>query len=319
MLDIVRELFVSAHTSLFENLVQPVLFQLGLAEYLEIAYSGTEWFLLGVIELAVLFMLLRPLEALWPAEIWQDRRAVRVDVLYSVLNRLGVVPLFVFTLLAIPLASLDGWLRMHDWIPRQLEDWLPGLNGHPVASFLLYLLIIDFAEYWRHRLQHALPAWWALHAVHHSQRQLSFWSDNRNHLLDELIAGVWLATIGLLVGMPPGQFVLAVIALRAVESLAHANTRLHLGRIGEKLLVGPRFHRVHHGIDFAQVGRSHGVNFAVILPLWDVIFRTADFRSALQPTGIDDQLQGREYGEGFLRQQVLGLKRMAASLTGRAA
>ncbi len=318
MIDFLQELFVSAHTGLFESVVQPLMFHLGFAAYLEMAYSGTEWFLYGLIDLMLLYAVLRPLEGWLPAEAWRDRRAVRVDVLYTLLNWLGVVPLLVFTLLAVPLAGIDGWLRMHDMIPRQLEDWLPGLNGHPVVSFCIYLVIIDFAEYWRHRLQHAVPAWWALHAVHHSQRQLSFWSDNRNHLLDELIAGVWLAMVGLLVGMPPGQFVMAVIALRSLESLAHANTRLSFGRPGEKLLVGPRFHRVHHGIDLAQVGAKRGVNFAVLLPLWDVLFGTADFKSPLQATGIEDQLQGRDYGEGFVRQQVLGVKRMVASLVGRA-
>lgn len=319
MFDTLRALFVSAHTGLFEWVVQPAMFNLGFAEYLEMAYSGTEWFLYGVIEIVVLYALLRPLEGWLPAERWADRHGVGTDVLYTLLNRLGVVPFLVFTLLAVPLAEIDGWLRMHDLIPRQLEDWLPVLNGYPVVSFCLYLVIIDFAEYWRHRLQHALPAWWALHAVHHSQQRLSFWSDNRNHLLDELIAGVWLALIGLLVGMPPGQFVMAVISLRAVESVAHANTRLGLGAVGEKLLVGPRFHRVHHGIDLAQVGRAHGVNFAVLLPLWDILFGTADFKSAVQPTGIDDQLRGRDYGAGLVRQQVLGVKRMVASFVGRAA
>jgi len=80
--------------------------------------------------------------------------------------------------------------------------------------------------------------------------------------------------------------------------------------------VGPKFHRVHHGIDLAQAGGSRGVNFAVLLPMWDVIFGTADFRSPVQATGIDDQLRGRDYGEGFLRQQVLGLRRMTGCLTG---
>lgn len=310
MWDTLGSLFSTAQTGLFEHVVQPVMFELGLTEFLEMAYTGTEWFLYGLIELGVLYALLRPLEATLPAEHWEHRTSVGTDVLYTLLNRLGVVPLLVFTLLAVPLATFEGWFRLHGWIPPQLEDWLPSLAMHPALSFCLYLIIIDFAEYWRHRLQHSVPAWWALHAVHHSQQQLTFWSDNRNHLLDEIIAGVWLASIGLLVGMPPGQFVMAVIALRAVESLSHANTRLRLGRLGERLIVGPHFHRVHHGIDMAQTGRAHGVNFAVLLPLWDIVFRTSDFKSLLQPTGIRDQLSGANYGKGWWEQHVLGVRRV---------
>jgi hypothetical protein len=37
-----------------------------------------------------------------------QRRAVRVDVIYTVLNRLGVVPLAVFALLAPVFMELDG-------------------------------------------------------------------------------------------------------------------------------------------------------------------------------------------------------------------
>lgn len=317
MFDTLQSLFSQTHAALFEWVVQPLLFELGLAGYLELAYGGTEWFLFGVIEIVVLYLLLRPLEALRPAETWTDRAAVRTDVIYTLLNRLGVIPLLVFSLLADPLALLEGWLRLHDIIPPQLEDFFPGLAIHPALSFCFYLVIIDFAEYWRHRFQHRVPLWWALHAVHHSQQQLSFWSDNRNHLLDEVIAGVWLAGVALVVGMPPGQFVIAVIALRGIESLSHANTRAGFGPVLEKILVGPRFHRVHHAIEYAPAAGRYGANFAVLLPVWDIIFGTADFKSPLRPTGIGDQIQGADYGRGFWAQQRLAIKRMGRVLRGQ--
>jgi hypothetical protein len=162
-----------------------------------------------------------------------------VDVIYTVLNRLGVVPLAVFALLAPLFLSVDGWLRFHDIIPRQLEDWLPALDYHPLASFLIYLVILDFAEYWRHRLSHTFRWWWALHGIHHSQRQMSFWTDSRNHLLDDLIAGVWFASLSLLIGVPPGQFIGLLIVLRLVENLSHANTRLGFGPLGDYLSSAP--------------------------------------------------------------------------------
>jgi sterol desaturase/sphingolipid hydroxylase (fatty acid hydroxylase superfamily) len=59
------------------------------------------------------------------------------------------------------------------------------------------------------------------------------------------------------------------------------------------------------------------VNFAVLFPVWDILFGTADFRSAVQPTGIRDQLDGRDYGRGFLSQQWLGLVRMKRALLGQ--
>ena len=64
----------------------------------------------------------------------------------------------------------------------------PFLLGQPVLTFVIYAIILDCADYWRHRLSHMFGWWWALHSLHHAQRQMTFWSDDRNHVLDDLIA-----------------------------------------------------------------------------------------------------------------------------------
>jgi hypothetical protein len=45
-----------------------------------------------------------------------------------------------------------------------------------------------------------------------------------------------------------------------------------------------------------------------------VLFRTADFKPSYLPTGVRDQLAGRDYGEGFWAQQWFGLQRLWAAL-----
>jgi sterol desaturase/sphingolipid hydroxylase (fatty acid hydroxylase superfamily) len=101
--------------------------------------------------------------------------------------------------------------------------------------------------------------------------------------------------------------VLIVVLMQLSESLQHANLRLSFGRVGERLWVSPRFHRLHHSI-------SHGFghNFGVLLPLWDTLFGTANFEVRYDPTGVDDQ-PAVEYGRGFWAQQWLGLKRLVRS------
>jgi sterol desaturase/sphingolipid hydroxylase (fatty acid hydroxylase superfamily) len=93
--------------------------------------------------------------------------------------------------------------------------------------------------------------------------------------------------------------------------------RLSFGRIGERLWVSPRFHRLHHAVgvghETIRSGRAvlGGVNFAVLLPVWDVLFRTANFEDRYEPTGVRDQItERRDYGRGFWAQQALGLKRL---------
>ncbi|MCE2988803.1 MAG: sterol desaturase family protein, partial [Nitrosomonadaceae bacterium] len=205
---------------------------------------------------------------------------------------------------------LNGALRMHDIIPPNLEDLMPWLNAHPLLSFLFYLVLLDFVAYWLHRWQHRFNWWWSLHALHHSQREMSFWTDDRNHLLDDLIVDGVYALIAILIGVPPAQFLAIIVASRMVESLSHANVRLSFGRIGEYLLVSPRFHRVHHAIGLGHEGAARGHNFAVLFPIWDVLFGTANMEPVFPATGIRDQLQGRDYGDTFWRQQWLGLKRL---------
>ena len=294
---------------LFEQAVLPVLYGLGLMALAEPAYESLDVVMLGVGQMAIAFALFRPLERWRPVEAWRDRRAVRVDVLYTVLERLGVISLLFFFTLRPLVDGLDGVARRAGYIPPNLEDMLPaGVGGH-IAAFAVYLLVLDLADYLYHRLQHRWDTWWALHSVHHSQRQLSFWADDRNHVLDSLLREAVLATLALLIGVPGRQFVLIVFVTKLVESLSHANVQFSFGPLGERLLVSPHYHRIHHGIGVGHEGPARGCNFAALFPVWDILFGTARFLPIYPPTGIrGDTLV--DYGSGFWDQQFKALGRL---------
>ena len=202
-MDALTDGFTQIQAWLFESAVQPALFKLGLTHYAEIGYDAIETLLLGVMQIALLYLVLRPLEARYPAERWANRDAIRVDVLYTWLHRLGVLPLLFFFLLGPVQDAIQGWLRFHDIIPKNIDDVFPALLNHALITFCVYFIVLDFADYWRHRLQHRLSWWWALHSLHHSQRKMTFWTDDRNHLLDDLLAGGWFAGVALLIGVHP--------------------------------------------------------------------------------------------------------------------
>lgn len=311
------ELFSTAHTWLFEALVQPFLFATGGMHLVEEAYLGTELALVGAVEILVLVALLRPLEAWTAVEPRTDTRAIRTDIVYTLLTRLGILPLlFFFALLPVE-SHLDGWLHGIGLVRPTLETLIPPLAQNPLAAFCAYLVVLDLVAYWIHRWQHRFEWWWALHAVHHSQRQMTFWTDNRNHVFDDLIVALLTALVVRLIGVPPGQFIVLAAAAALVENLSHANTRLWFGSAGERLLVSPRFHRWHHAIGDGHEGRYRGVNFAVLLPVWDMLFGTADFRGGTPPTGIRDQLAGADYGSGWWAQQALGFRRLWQTMSPR--
>ena len=296
---------------LFQALVLPLLQAGGLTMYTEDAFNATEDVLWGLVEVALLVAILLPLERRFPAERFARGRAVRTDVIYTLIHRLGLFPLAFFFTLRPLFDALQATLHLHGVPTPNLESLAPALAAHPVASFLAYLVLIDLTQYLIHRGQHAFGWWWALHAVHHSQRQMTFWTDNRNHLLDSAITDSILALVALAIGVPPAQFALLIVLPRLLESVAHANLPLAFGTVGERLLVSPRYHRLHHALVASPHGEFRGANYAVLFPLWDMLFGTADFRREPGPTGIDDQLTGRDYGEGFWAQQWLGLTRRA--------
>ncbi|SDH03348.1 MULTISPECIES: sterol desaturase family protein [unclassified Duganella] len=306
---------------LFETAIQPLVFQLGFGEHVEDAFEGTEWLLIGMLELALLFLVLRPLESLIPAQQITDRRARWNDFLYTVLHRIGIFSLLIFFTLDPLMDAIAGWLRFESFQPLNLESLWPGIG--PLAAFAVYFVVLDFCDYWYHRASHKFNWWWALHGLHHSQQNMNLWSDDRNHVLDDLLRDVYMGVIALCIGVEPAQYVLLVSVSRILQSLQHANVRIHFGWLGERLLVSPRYHRMHHAIGVGHEngdGKLGGCNFAVLLPVWDIIFRTANFTPRFVATGIRDQLPrsdahgraapGREYGEGFWSQQLLGLKRM---------
>jgi sterol desaturase/sphingolipid hydroxylase (fatty acid hydroxylase superfamily) len=216
--------------------------------------------------------------------------------------------------------DLFGSLRAAGWGSTHLDELWPGLTDIPWVAFAIYLVVLDLVGYFIHRGQHGFKWWWALHSLHHSQRQMTMWSDNRNHLLDDILHDTIIVIVAQLIGVAPGQFIAIVAFTQLSQSLQHANLRLGFGPIGDRLWISPRFHRTHHSIGIGHESDGPrtlgGHNFGVLLPWWDMLLRTSDFSRRHDATGIRDQVepdaQGRlrDYGTGFWAQQWLGLKRL---------
>ncbi len=339
-MDTLIDAFATVQAALYENWLQPLAFALGLGNRLEDVFNGTGWLLVGLIQLAVMLLLIEPLQRWHPVEPVLSLRAVRTDVIYTLIHRLGLFRIALFFTVDPVMDDLMGHLRTAGIGTFHLESLWPGVTDGAWVSFLMYLVVFDFLGYWLHRAQHQWSWWWALHAVHHSQRQMTQWTDNRNHLLDDLMGALVWVLVAQLIGIAPSQFVAVVAITQLSENFQHANLRVSFGQWGERLWVSPRFHRLHHGVGIghergrppqqalpanatsAEATTSYelgGHNFGVLLPWWDMAFGTADFSQRFEPTGIRDQVElGRDYGEGFWSQQKLGVQRLICALRSRA-
>jgi sterol desaturase/sphingolipid hydroxylase (fatty acid hydroxylase superfamily) len=308
--------FAQWQQALFESAIQPLLLALGQSQLLEDGYAATAWLMLGALQIVILLTVIGPLQRWRPVDVVTDRATIRTDMLYTVIHRLGLFRVVLFFSLDPLFDGLFGALRSAGYGTFHIDQLWPGVTDIAIVSLLIYIVVFDFVGYWVHRGQHQIEWWWQLHSLHHAQRQMTMWSDNRNHLLDDVLVDISVVLVAQLIGVAPGQFIAIVFLTQLSESFQHANIRLWFGRVGERLWVSPRFHRLHHSIglghESAGVQTLGGHNFGVLLPWWDMLFRTANFEQRYDPTGVRDQVtHSRNYGRGFWSQQWLGLKRLA--------
>ena len=300
---------------LFESVVQPIAFFIGAGNLLDIAYEGTGWLMVGIVQIMVMVLVIGPLEKWIPAEPVVSPNAIKVDVIYTLIHRLGLFKLFMFFTFENLIETAFGMLRVQGLPTFNLDAVWPGVTDTAVVSFVIYLVVFDAVNYFIHRGQQQFNAWWALHSLHHSHRQMTMWTDHRNHLLDDIVTALVLSIVAKLIGVGPGQFVALIAIGQLSENFQHANIKCSFGWLGDRLWVSPRFHRLHHsvGIGHESAGRQTlgGHNFGVLFPWWDMMFGTVDFSNRYDPTGVRDQVEnGRDYGQGFWAQQKLGLARL---------
>ena len=281
---------------LLQEIVMPVLYWTGGMGYADDAVGGVDWFVLGLIQVLIIACLIAPLEKIFPAEkisaehTSARRIAVAIDIFYTLIHRLGLFKLVLFVLFSSWFFALEAYLHDARIQTMNVENWIPGVTSIPWVSFLIYLVIIDFFEYWYHRASHRWNWWWQLHALHHSQRHMTVWSDNRNHVLDDLGHSAFFAFIALAIGVEPIQYIALVALSQLIQSWQHGNLDFDHG-ILKYMIISPRFHRYHHAIDLGyevpgKPGVLGGCNFGVLFPWWDMLFKTAIFDNRPYPTGV---------------------------------
>ena len=268
--------------------------------------------LVAALQLCIIGFIFRPLESVLPAEKWTDRKLTRVDFQYTLMMLIGIFPIF-SSLVLSPIANFFGGPDTGpsdpSASPLALTHWVPVLKAHPLLLFFCYYLVYDFVYYWMHRMQHALPWWWALHSLHHSTRQMSCWTNDRGSLVDGFIQSMILATVGLVIGVDPDQFAWLMLIGELVQNFSHTNTRIGFGRVFERVFVDPKFHRLHHMLVDPERPTLHICNYGQVLSIWDVLFGTSLYGMAPRPTGVGDPVVDADNDHGLVGLHWAALKR----------
>ncbi|MDB5888072.1 MAG: sterol desaturase [Rhodocyclales bacterium] len=296
--------------------VSPALLILHIGKSAGSPEEIAEALLIAVLQIGIIAMIFRPLESFVPAEKWQDRSLTRLDRQYTLLMLLGLFPLFSYLVL-MPFSNLFGGAvdTGNEATSFGLKHWLPWFDHHPLLLFFVYYVAYDFVYYWMHRTQHAIPWWWALHSMHHSQRQMSCWTNDRGNYLDGMLQSMVLATVGLAMGMEPSEFAFLMLVGELVQNFSHANVRIGFGHLMEKLFVDPKFHRLHHMRVDPDRPNLHNCNFGQVFSIWDVLFGTALYGEKPRPTGVGDPMVDIDNERSLIPQQWGALKRFWGAFT----
>ncbi|TAD71501.1 MAG: sterol desaturase family protein [Sphingomonadales bacterium] len=259
-------------------------------------YLGLDWFVLGVLTTAAVFV---PLEGAFPLRRGQSafRRGWLTDTQYFFASHVLAQVMSVAVL--APAVALGAVLAVP---PAQAA-----VQSLPlVVQFGLCVLVADLAQYGVHRVFHAMPLLWRFHKVHHSVEVMDWLAGSRLHLVDVIVTRglVLLPLIVLGFDMAAVYAYLALVSIHAV--FIHANFAPRWAWL-ERWIASPRFHHWHHGAE----AEARDVNFAVHLPMIDRWFGTYHMPEGCWPSayGIADE----RAPDGWLRQFVWPFLRKAAT------
>ena len=248
-------------------------------------YIGLDWFVLGTLATAALFV---PLERLFALRADQGpfRRGWLTDSQYFFMSH-ALVQLMSVLVLA-PAVSLGGALA----IPA-VQD---AVRAVPLlAQFAACVLVADLAQYGVHRAFHRIPLLWRFHRVHHSAETMDWLAGSRLHLVD-VVATRALVLLPLVILGFDSRAVYAYLALVSFHAVfIHANFAPRAAWL-ERWVAMPRFHHWHHAIEDEARDR----NFAVHLPMIDRWFGTHHLPQGQWPQGYG--VAGVSAPEGYLRQ-----------------
>jgi len=255
-------------------------------------FFGLDFFILNVLFTGALFI---PIERLFARHKEQTvfREEWREDLFYYLVSSLFVQILTYLTLAPSnfviqnqDLSAMRGWVRDLPWI----------------VQLIAIMLLTDLAQYWLHRAFHRVPFLWGFHAVHHSARSMDWMAGARMHVLEIIVLRSVTATPALVIGFDESALQGYMLVVYVSSTFIHSNVGANFGFL-EKILVFPRFHHWHHGVDKEAID----VNFAIHFPFLDRLFGTYHLPKAQWPSGYG--IAGHPVPRGYWQQLLYPFRR----------
>ena len=248
-------------------------------------FLGLDFFVLNILFTGFLFI---PLERIFARRRDQHifRGEWREDLFYFLVSSLLVQILTFLTF--IPAKSLLVLAPL-----TETRAWVGSLPF--VVQFVAIMFLTDLVQYWVHRAFHRIPWLWGFHSVHHSARSMDWMAGARMHFLEILVLRSTTVIPMFVLGFSTPAINTYIFVVYLYSTFVHANLGWRLPVI-EKLLVTPRFHHWHHGIEKEAID----VNFSIHFPLLDKVFGTYFLPKDKWPEGYG--VEGHPVPLGYVKQ-----------------
>lgn len=160
-------------------------------------------------------------------------------------------------------------------------------------------LLLDFTEYWFHRLSHRIPLMWTAHKVHHQSTVFNLSVGLRTSVLIPFF-NIGFYTLIPLLGFDPADLLFFIYLQGIYQLFIHTEVIRKLGVL-DLVLITPSVHRVHHGVNDEYLDK----NFGKIFVIWDHLFGTYEKERAVVVYGASDP----EGESGLVRCQLVPVKK----------
>ncbi|WP_029935208.1 sterol desaturase family protein, partial [Sphingomonas sp. UNC305MFCol5.2] len=136
-----------------------------------------------------------------------------------------------------------------------------------VVQVVLVVFLVEFGQYWMHRLMHNYTPFWLTHAPHHHITQLNAMKGAVGNPIELFLISL---SVVALFDLPLNALFCAFHILSVVSTFAHANTRCDPPRWYALFFTTIRNHSLHHSVGYEETR----CNYANSLILLDRVFGT---------------------------------------------
>ncbi len=194
---------------------------------------------------------------------------------------LNIAFLFIPSALLVELLSYTNTHKIGLLHLVQLPFWI---------NIIVTIIIMDFAMYWWHRINHTQHFFWRFHSFHHRDKKMNTTTAVRFHIVELLFSSIFKAPFYLLMGFNFLPILIYEIIFFMIVLIHHSNIRItkNFDMEYRKLFSSPLMHRIHH----SNIREETDTNYGSVFSFWDRIFKTyKEEASGVIVFGVDERKQ----------------------------